>query len=79
MIFVDLSADITAILTNHTARFFSESPLIGCSNYADLSSSYPLSVRDLPQGGRDCNGSHPTDDEHDEDEVAEGLREGEEE
>ena len=67
---IDLSADLTALPTNHTARLLSESPLIGRSNHPDLSSSDLLSVHDLPQ--RDRSQSHAAEDEG---EVEEGLRE----
>jgi hypothetical protein len=70
---VDLSADLTALPPNHTARLLSESPLIGHSDRPDLSSSDLLSVHDLPRG--DDSQSHAADDEHDEDEVEESLRE----
>ena len=70
---IDLSADLTALPTNHTARLLSESPLIGRSNHPDLSSSDLLSVHDLPQ--RDRSQSHAAEDERDEGEVEEGLRE----
>jgi hypothetical protein len=73
---INLSADLTAIPTNQTARLLSESPLIGRSNHLDLSSSDLLSAHDLPQGDR--NQSHAVeDDQHDKDEVEEGLQEGE--
>lgn len=68
---VDLSADLTALPINHTARLLSESPLIGRSSQPDLSSSDLLSVHDLPQGNR----SHAADEEHEEDEVEKDLRE----
>lgn len=71
---VDLSADLTALPTTHTARLLSESPLIGRSDHPDLSSSDLLSVRELPQGDR--SRSHAAEDRDDEDEVEEGLREG---
>lgn len=71
---IDLSADLTALPTNHTARLLSESPLTGRSNHPDLSSSDLLSVHDLPQG--DHSRSHAAEDEHDDDEVEESLREG---
>ena len=74
---VDLSADLTALPTNHATRLLSESPLMGRSNHLDLSSSDLLSVHDLPQGDRDRNQSHTADDEHDENEGTKGLREGE--
>ena len=70
---VDLSADLTALPTNHTTRLLSESPLIGRSNHLGLSSS-DLSVHDLPEGGR--SQSHGVDEDRDEDEVEESLREG---
>ena len=70
---IDLSADLTALPTNHTARLLSESPLIGRSNHADLSSSDLVSVHDLPQ--RDRGQSQAAEDERDEGEVEEGLRE----
>lgn len=73
---VDLSADLTALPTNHTTRLLSESPLIGRSNQLALSSSDLVSVHDLPQGDR--SQSHAVDDEHDGDEAEEGLQEGEE-
>ena len=69
---VDISADLTAL---PTARLLSESPLIGRSDHIDLSSSDLPSVHDLPQDDHDRTQSHAADDEHDEDEVAEGLRE----
>ena len=72
---IDLSADFTALPTNQTARLLSESPLIERSGHPDLSSSDLLSAHDLPEGDR--NQSHVVDDEHDEDEVEEGLQEGE--
>ena len=68
---VDLSTDLTALPTNHTARLLSESPLIERSSHPDLSSFDLLSAHDLPQG------DHEIDDEHDKDEVEEGLQEGE--
>ena len=70
---VDLSADLTALPINHTARLLSESPLIGRSSQPDLSSSDLLSVHDLPQGDR--SQSHAVDEEHEEDEVEKDLRE----
>ena len=72
---VDLSADFTALPTSQTARLLSESPLIGRSGHPDLSSSDLFSAHDSPQGDR--SQSHAVDDEH-EDEVEEGLPEGEE-
>ena len=73
---VDLTADLTALPTNHTARLLSESPLIGRSNDPGLSSSDLLSVHDLPRGDR--SQSHAVDEERDEDEVEEVLREEDE-
>lgn len=71
---IDLSADLTALPTNHTARLLSESPLIGRSNHSDLTSSDLLSVRDPSQGDR--SQSHAVDEERgEEDEVEEDLRE----
>ena len=77
---IDLSADLTALPTNHNARLLSESPLIGRSSHSDIHSS-DLSVRDLPTGDR--GEGQAVNDEHEEDEVEEDLRgegdEGEEE
>ena len=72
---VDLSADLTALPTNHTSRLLSESPLVGRSNHPDLSSSDLLSVHDSSRGDR--SQSHVVDEEHDEGEVEEGGQEGE--
>jgi len=72
---VDLSADLTALPTDHAVRLLSESPLVGRSNHPDLSSSDLLSVPDGSRGDR--SQSHAVDEQDDEDEVEEGLREGE--
>jgi len=72
---IDLSADLTVLPMNQTARLLSESPLIEHSSHPDLSESDLLSAYNLPQGDR--KKSQAVDDEHDEDEVEEGLQEGE--
>jgi len=72
---VDLSADLTALPTDHAARLLSESPLVGRSNHPDLSSSDLLSEHDVSRGDR--SQSHAVDEEQDEDEVEEALREAE--
>ena len=68
---IDLSADLTALPTNHNARLLSESPLIGRSSHSDIHSS-DLSVRDRPAGDR--SRGQAVNNEHEEDEVEEGLR-----
>ena len=72
---IDLSANLTALPTDHAARLLSESPLVGRSNHPDLSSSDLLSVHDASRGDR--SQSHAVDEQNDEDEVEEGLQEGE--
>ena len=68
---IDLSADLTALPTNHNARLLSESPLIGRSSHSDIHSS-DLSIHDLPAGDR--GEGQAVNDEHEEDEVEEDLR-----